>query len=543
MILLNKPVGKPVAYLRLSRDDGDKVESDSIHSQREMVHQFLSKSYRTDVVREYVDDGYSGTNFERPGFVRMIEDAKRGMFNCIIVKDLSRLGRNYIETGKYIERIFPAMGIRLIAINDNYDSQDKSSTDSDVVVPFKNLINDAYCRDISMKIRSHLDVKRKDGQFIGSFAMFGYKKDPNDKNHLVIDPSAAEVVELIFDLRLEGYSALRIAKQLDQLGVQPPYEYKRKQGFNYNSGFRSADKAKWQVETINRILTNEMYVGNMVQGKWKKVNYKVNKITEVPRENWICVDNTHDAIISREKFDAIQRIHALDTRVAPQKDEVYPLCGFVICGDCGQNMVRRSSKQKNKTYYYYHCSTYKNGNGCSSHLISCDRVEQVVIHALQQHIKLVDKTDSLLSGVDNAAVDRACIRMIKKQKEKLKQEIEYYGNLKSKLYRDMVEGVVNKEEFAELNERFNVSRKRVEQSLQQVETREELILKDQMKFLPWVQNLKKYRGVTELTRSLVVSTIDHITICSKTEIEIHFQFEDELNELLEIAGERQEAAV
>ena len=541
MILLNRTIGKPVSYLRLSRDDGDKLESDSIHSQREMIQQFLVKSSQPRTVREYVDDGFSGTNFERPGFLRMIAEAKRGVFDCIIVKDLSRLGRNYIETGKYIERIFPAMGIRLIAINDNYDSLDKASADTDVVVPFKNLINDAYCRDISLKIRSHLDVKRKDGQFIGSFAAYGYMKDPENKNHLLIDPYAAEIVELIFDLRLEGYSSLRIAEQLDQLGVQPPYEYKRKQGFNYNSGFRSTDKAKWQVETINRILSNEMYLGKMVQGKTKKVNYKVKKSVAVSPIDWIRVEDTHDAIISNEKFETVQRINTLDTRVAPTKEEVYPLCGYVVCGECGQNMVRRSSRQKGKNYFYYHCSTYKKGDGCSSHMVNCDKVEKVVVNALHQHIMLVDKVEKLLNSAEEAASDRACIRMIEKQKEQLKSEIEHYGNIKAKLYRDMSEGLIEKEEYTQLNDRFSTSRKRVEQSLRDVEAREEMILKDQMKFLPWVKTLKKYRSVTQLTRSLVVSTIERVVIHSKTEIEIHFQFEDELRELLEIAGERKEA--
>lgn len=541
MILINKMVGKSAIYLRLSRDDGDKVESDSIHSQRALIHQFLGKYGGMKFVKEYVDDGYSGTTFDRPAFIRMIEDLKKKQFDCLIVKDLSRLGRNYIETGRYIERIFPSMGLRLIAVNDNYDSLDKASSDNDIVVPFKNLINDAYCRDISMKIRSHLDVKRKDGQFIGSFAMYGYKKDPEDKNNLLLDKYASDVVGLIFDLRLEGCSALRIAQKLDELGIQPPYEYKRKCGLNFNSGFRSVDKAKWRVETVKRILNDEMYTGKMVQGKTRKINYKVKKSIPVSQKDWITVDGTHDAIVPKEKFEVVQKLNEMDTRVAPENDEVYPLCGFVKCADCGQNMVRRSSGYSKYKYYYYHCSTYKSGNGCSPHLMNCNKVEKVVMNALKEHIKLLDKVEYLISCASNATMDRACVKLVSKQEERLKKEIEHYSNLKSKLYSDMVDGLISKAEFTELNDRFSKSRTQTEEALKGVMERKNMILNDQIKFLPWVENLKKYRNITVLTRSIVISTIESVTIHNDKILEIHFQFEDELKELLDISMERKEA--
>jgi len=538
VIITNKLIGKVGIYLRLSRDDGDKVESDSIHSQRELIQQFLRKYTGLKYIDEYVDDGYSGTNYDRPSFIRLIEDAKKGKIDCIIVKDLSRLGRNYIETGRYIERIFPSMGLRLIAINDNYDSLDKASSDNEIVVPFKNLINDAYCRDISLKIRSHLDVKRKDGQFIGSFAMYGYKKDENKKNHLVIDDYAAKIVEMIFDLRLNGFSALRIAQRLDELGVQPPYEYKRKCGLNFNSGYRSVDKAKWQVETVNRILSSEMYTGKLIQGKTRKVNYKIKKSLPVDSKDWITVDDTHEAIIPKEKFEAVQKLNELDTRVAPNEDEVQPLCGYVKCGDCGQNMIRFSSGSGKYKYYYYRCSTYKTGGDCTPHVINCDKVTKIVLEALQNHIALVDKVESMISGAENAAMDRACMRMIQKQKEQLKKEIEHYGTLKAKLYRDMVEGLITKSEFTELNNRFTQSRSRVEESLNVVLEREQLIIDDGIKFLPWVENLKSYRNVTELTRSMVVSTIEKVIIVNPNEVEVLFKFDDELKELLELSDKQ-----
>jgi DNA invertase Pin-like site-specific DNA recombinase len=533
MILTNRAADKVGLYLRLSRDDGDKAESDSIHSQRDLLMDFISRHRSFRFKREYVDDGYSGTNYDRPAFSRMMEDAQKGVIDCIMVKDLSRLGRNYIETGRYLERIFPSMGLRLIAVNDNYDTLDKNSSDNEIVVPFKNLINDAYCRDISIKIRSHLDVKRKDGQFIGSFAMFGYEKDSENKNHLVIDEDAARTVELIFQYRLNGLSAQRIADKLNELGFQPPYEYKRKKGFNYNSGFKSAEKAKWTRDTVTRLLGSEMYTGTMVQGRTKRINYKVKKSLPIDPKDWIRVENTHIPIIQRSTFDMVQDVAALDTRVSPDREDVYPLCGFVKCGCCGQNMVRRTTTRYGKKYHYYHCSTYKAGGDCTAHLINCEKVEQIVLEALRRQIELLDKAESMITFITENKTDRSGLRVVGEQIEKLKSEIDHYGELKAKLYRDMVEGLIDRKEYEEINSRFDTSRSRVEETLHALEEKEQLLLSNQLKFQPWVENLKRYQNLTELSRSVVISTIDRVVINDAKEVEVHFKFEDELNEIIQ----------
>ncbi len=539
MILFNKPADKVGLYLRLSRDDGDKAESDSIHSQRNLLMDFISKNRSFCYKREYVDDGYSGTNFDRPSFTRMLEDAQKGIINCIMVKDLSRFGRNYIETGRYLERIFPSMGLRLIAVNDNYDTLDRDSSDNEIVVPFKNLVNDAYCRDISLKIRSHLDVKRKDGQFIGSFAMFGYEKDSKNKNHLVIDEDAARIVELIFQLRLNGYSTQRIASKLNELGFHPPYEYKRKKGLNYNSGFKSADKAGWTRETVMRILSNEMYTGTMVQGKTRRINYKVRKSLSVMPEDWIRVEHTHVPIIEKATFDMVQELAALDTRVAPEKDDVYPLSGYIKCGCCGQNMVRRMASHGGKKYHYYHCSTYKAGGNCSAHLINCDKVERVVLEAVNRQIELLDKAEYMISFISQNGSDRSYIRLIREQIDKLKLEIDHYGELKARLYRDMVEDLIDRGQFEELNRRFDKSRSQVEETLRALEKKEQLFLSNQLQFQPWVENIRRYKNMPELSRSVVISTIDRVVVNNSKEVEVHFKFEDELSEITKylLAGE------
>jgi site-specific DNA recombinase len=330
-------------YMRLSKDDGDKVESDSIRNQRSLLRDFVKQHSDITLVKEYVDDGFSGTNFERPDFQRMLEDARNHKINCIIVKDLSRLGRNYIETGRYLEKIFPVLGIRFIAVNDHYDSADTTNDSDQIIVPFKNLVNDAYCRDISIKIRSQLDIKRKKGQFIGNYAGYGYFKDPKDKNHLVIDEYAAEIVRMIFNMKIDGYSAKNIAARLNEMGVLIPAEYKRACGFNYSSGFMAGKKPKWDVSSVLRILKNELYTGTMVQGKTRKINYKVNVRQKIEPENWIRVEGTHEPIVSKEIFECVQKLMELDTRTSPEEESIYEFSGLLRCGDCGQNLVRQTA--------------------------------------------------------------------------------------------------------------------------------------------------------------------------------------------------------
>lgn len=370
-------------YLRLSRSDGDQQESNSIKNQRALLNDYLGKHPELHKVDEYVDDGYSGTNFERPDFKRMMQDIENRKINCIIVKDLSRFGRNYIETGRYLERIFPFMGVRFIAINDHYDSAEENDDKGRILIPFNNLINDTYCRDISMRVRSHLDVKRKEGQFIGSFAGYGYQKDPKDKNHLIIDENAAGIVQEIFKLKLNGMSAQHIANHLNELGVLPPNEYKRASGFNYTCGFRAGLNQKWTVVSVNRILKNESYTGTLIQGKRRKINYKIKKSQDVGTENWIRVEGTHDAIISRGEFQQVQQLMELDTRTSPSQKTVYPLSGFLRCADCGQNMIRRTVTKKGKKYQYYHCSTYQHIKTLERRVV-VELIDHIDIHSKEE---------------------------------------------------------------------------------------------------------------------------------------------------------------
>lgn len=532
MLCSDKEFYKAAAYMRLSREDGDKVESDSIQNQRALIKESIKKKQNIKLIDEYVDDGYSGTNFERPAFKKLIEDIGKGKIDCIIVKDLSRLGRNYIETGRYLEKVFPVLGVRFIAITDNYDSTEKNGDADQIIIPFKNLINDAYCRDISTKIRSQLDVKRKNGQFIGSFASYGYAKDEKNKNKLVPDEYAANIVRYIFDLKLDGLSSYDIKDKLNELGVLTPLEYKKLCGFQYNSGFRSKSNPEWSVTTVNRILRNEIYTGTMVQGKHKKISYKVKKSKDMDEANWIRVENTHDAIVSKAEYDLVQILLSRDTRRSPRKNAVYIFSGFIKCGDCGQNMVRRITNKNGKPYAYYHCSTYKAGDGCSSHIISEKHLEELVTQCIRQQVAMVTEAQKILDSIEAQPEEQLSVVLIDKQIATVVSEVERYKDLKVHLYQDLQDGLISRAEYQELNNQFSLKLKKATDNEKTLSDKREELLKTKISVRPWIEEFKQYGNIESLDRKTVVSIIDQIIVGNNHQIEIRFRYDNELKFLL-----------
>lgn len=375
------------AYYRLSKEDGDKAQSDSITNQKALVREFLKANPDIQLYQEKADDGYSGVNFNRPAFQEMLEDIKSRRINCVIVKDLSRFGRNYIEAGRYIERLFPYLGVRFIAINDYIDTASGMNPSMEMLIPFKNLMNDAYCQDISVKVRSHLDIKRKNGQYIGAFAPYGYRKSSGDKNRLIIDEKAAETVRQIFQWKINGMSGGRIAEKLNELGILTPMEYKHSNGENFCCGFRKKEKSRWEANEVNRILKNETYTGVLLQGKTYSPNYKIKKRTEKEEKDWIRCENTHEAIISKEDFKIVYELFKKDTRVAPEKETLHILSGFVKCGCCGGNMTRKTIPIYGKKYIYLVCIENKNKNGCKNNKsIPLEKLEKIVLEVIHLYI-------------------------------------------------------------------------------------------------------------------------------------------------------------
>lgn len=347
------PKYKATAYIRLSYTDDHSSESDSVSNQRKLIENFVERNPDIEVVSEKIDDGYSGIIFDRPAFKEMMQDVTDGNINCVIVKDLSRLGREYIETGRYLRRVFPAYGVRFIAITDSIDTAHDSG--DDLTVSVKNIMNEAYCRDISIKTRSSLDVKRRNGDFVGAFPVYGYMKAEDNKNLLVPDPYASRVVCDIFRMRLEGASASKIAAELNRLGILSPLAYKKNNGLPYaKKGYADKADCKWSATTIIRILQDETYTGTLVQGKQGTSNYKIKQMEQRPASEWVRIPDAHEALIARQDFELVQRIKGLDTRTSPNEDTVYLFSGILICGCCGSRMTRKTNRANGKEYHYYY---------------------------------------------------------------------------------------------------------------------------------------------------------------------------------------------
>ena len=518
-------------YARLSRDDGDKLESDSITNQKALIRDFLSKHPEIHVVSEKTDDGYSGVNFDRPAFQEMMDEIRSGKVNCVVVKDLSRFGRNYIEAGNYIERVFPFMGVRFIAINDSYDSLDKNQSDS-LIIPFKNLINDAYCKDISVKIRSQLEIERKKGQFIGAFAVYGYLKDEEDHNRLVIDTYASEVVRAIFKWKLEGMSQGRIADKLNMQGVLCPMEYKISLGMKVQTNFRVHKKAMWSPVSVTRILTNEIYTGVLVQGKSGTPNYKVKKVMPKDEEEWIRVEDSHPAIVTKRNFDTVQRIMQRDIRIAPAEETVYPFSGYLKCADCGQNMVRKHYTAGDKEYTYFICSTRKAKKGCSTHSIDEETLMASVLNAVKSHIDMVLEAEQLLEMVESLPENQQNVFNYDAQIVKLKEEIERNKNFKLKLYENLQEGMIGQDEYFLFKKSYAMKIQEAEQAIAAIEAEREQMVNNNREQLSWTEVFKQYQNITEVTRNVVVDLIDHIEILEGKGIHVVFRYHDNWDKLI-----------
>jgi DNA invertase Pin-like site-specific DNA recombinase len=485
------------------------------------------------VVSERVDDGYSGSSFERPSFKLMMEDIKKGVVDCVVVKDLSRFGREYIDSGRYIERLFPALGVRFIAVNDGYDSLEGKDQSDEIIIPFKNLINDAYCRDISVKIRSHLEVKRKNGEFIGSFAPYGYQKDEGCRNRLVIDPVAAGIVRDIFRMKLHGMSQDAIAGRLNETGVLSPMEYKNASGSNYRTGFKTGERALWSSVTVRRILENECYIGNLVQGRQTTPNHKVKKPIVKPEKDWVRIEKNHEPVVSDRDFAIVQRLLGMDTRMSPEQTEVYPLAGMVVCADCGAVMVRKNVCAGKRKYRYYVCSRNKATKECASHRIAAERLEEAVLHLLKVQIGNILDLKRAMERVSEIPFQELDIRELEKRIEQKEAEVLRCKELRNMLYEDMKDGIVSKEDYMELHEAYTQRRDMAEEAAGKMKQEIRDILASNTDKYRWLDYFAEHRNIDRLTRNVAVELIDKVKVVDKDTVEVVFSFGDCYKEVLE----------
>ena len=519
---------KPALYVRLSREDGDREESDSIANQRDMLAEFAAAQDDLAAPAFYTDDGYTGTDFDRPGFRRMMDDLRAGTVNCVIVKDLSRFGRNYVGVGEYLEQVFPLLDVRFISINDRVDSFLDPRSVNNLVVPFKNIINDEYCRDISNKVRASLDLKRRQGKFIGSFASYGYRKDPADHSRLLVDGQAAAVVRDIFDWFVGGMSVLGIAKRLNEMGVPNPSAYKRRQGMNYRHPASDKLDGLWPYTSVRRILRNRLYTGTMVQGKNRIKSYKLHVSEAVPEADWIEVAATHEAIIPAELFERAQALFTRDTRTAPAQKEVYLFSGFLRCADCGRAMHRKTISQPYGDYHYYICSTFKkqHSGACTKHTIRSDRLEQAVLEALRHQIALAVEMDELVAEINRSSTRGHNAKRLLDERAQLEAEREHVEQMKLSLYPDWKAGDISREEYHQLKAQFEQRQAGLDGRIAAVQARIDEVQNGVDETNSFLTQFVQYRSLQKLTREAVVELIDMIYVHEGGGITIRFKFSD-----------------
>ena len=532
-----------IAYYRLSKDDGAKHESDSIANQRKLICAFLRSNPNIHLIEEAQDDGYSGTNFDRPGFRSVLNAVQSKRVNCVIVKDLSRLGREYIETGKYLEMIFPSFGVRFIAINDDVDSENSRAGD-DIIIPVKNIINEAYCRELSKKLRKQFRIQRGNGEFLGAFANYGYCKSPDDKHKLVVDDYAAEVVRGIFSLKLQGYNQQAIADFLNNEKVLSPADYKRSQGLKYKTGFKTSSQSRWSAVSISRILTNPIYIGRLVQGKRGTPNYKIKTMRMREEKDWVVVENNHAPIIEPLTFTLVQRMLERDTRTAPQNEIVYPLSGMVFCADCGSRMSFSSpeSKHRDSDVVYdsdssWQCSKYRNMYvSCTSHFIKTSTIEVAILNAIKAMTKEIIENEDEFAEQLQAAWENQNTQVSSESKKELhsvQKRIDELDALIRSLYENSVLGKIPERQYQRLMAQYDEEQTVCEARIAELKKELDVVETTKVDLKRFIKLIRKYKDCETLTDEMLYELVEKVvihsasggrTIYRQQQIDIYFNF-------------------
>ena len=515
---------RAASYARLSRDDDNLGESNSITNQRNIIADWAAEHPDVQVVQDFCDDGFSGSNFERPGFQEMMDAVAAGNVNCIVVKDLSRFGRNYLQVGYYLERLLPQLGVRIIAIADGYDSNASRGYEDSLMLPFKNLMNDVYCRDVSMKIKTQLTAKRKRGECVSPSLPYGFMKDKAEKGKVLVDQEAARVVADIFNMRLKGMSAEAIAAKLDEDGIASPYAHMRSLGLCPSANFKRGED-RWNARGIMRILQNEMYTGTMVQGKTQKPDFRSKAVVAKDPECWVRVDNAIEPIVDLRTFDLVQDLAARDTRSAPGAAGLSLFSGFVYCADCGSTMARRTVKSKGREYIYYTCMGNRaDKRSCSTHNISEPKLMQAVQTTLFERVQTTLDGSDLEARVKAASNLAKILKGLEDQERSLVARVERIGSLKRRLYEDYADDVLTRAEFQEFSKSYDEEAARQRRALAKIAERV-----GELKRGPADEYLKavaRHRDAGKIDRLMLMELVDRIEVHERGVVEIRFRFDE-----------------
>ena len=520
-------------YIRLSKEDlkKGKDDSNSVKNQRDLLNDFYQKHIEEfESVSEYVDDGHTGTDANREDFQRLLADVMSGKINCVVVKDLSRFARNYSDAGSLIDNLFVQMGVRFISLAENVDSFTNPDSVSNIIVPITNVMNDNYCYQTSKKIRQVFDYKRRNGQYIGAFAPYGYMKHPKDKHKLIVDSDAAETVKLIFSLFLQGTSKRAIALHLNEHGVPSPSAYKLLKGLPVST--RGYDEPMWGGRMIHAILTNPTYTGDLAQGRSRVKSYKVHQIETVPREEWVEVAGTHEAIIDYETFDKVQALLKRDTRTSPEGRKVHLFSGFLKCADCGRAITRCVSKNN---HVYYACSTYKNRSrtACTMHSIKHERLEAAVLFGIQYQVHLAVSYSEAIARINSAPTKKSQFFRLDELITTKEKELAKITRYKQSLYQDWKDGEITQQDYRSMKADYERQVAALSDVLERLTAERAELANGVDNEHPALVAFMKYQNIDKLTRETLIDLVDHIKVYENGNISVKCKFADEFRKIAE----------
>lgn len=537
---------KACLYLRLSDEDKRNIEDNSIGNQKKICLEHLKKLPEIEVIASYIDNGASGTNFSRSGFKQMLQDLTKGEINCVVVKDLSRLGRNYLETSEYLEKFFPEAGIRFIAVNNGYDSIRKLNGKQEIVIPFSNIVNDMYAKDVSRKIRSSIEILMKSGEFLppsGSIP-YGYLRDEKN-NTYIIDEETAPIVQEIFKMKLQGVSDCEIIRTLNRKQIPSPGKIR------YLRGMTKAEKYKdavWVGSTLRKLLSNEVYLGHRVHGKVKRDCLGAEKKRR-PQEEWEYVYNVHPALISEEDFQKIRQIKEKGREKQAQcnkhqkrsLEERQLLTGKIYCGDCGTLMGARKGNQrltsKKSPRIFYQCDGYEYSGRtrCFNHYISQKDVLEKIKNALNVQFKLIAESDRVIKSIQDDK--KGMLALHDKKRKEINDELTKMEMKKERLLIDYNDDMVSNEEYRYIRQKYDDEEQKLRKILDFAEKERRKQEKQLRITEEWVKLMKQFMPQKNIDRKLIEHLIDTIYVYGNKNVEIVFLFKNEIEELTGAARE------
>ena len=541
----NEPVAviyKTAIYARLSRED-NLNGSESIENQLEYIKSYLASRPYLECVDIYIDNGFTGTDFDRPNWQRLMEDVKDKKINCIVVKDLSRLGRNYIETGEFLEKICPFFGIRFIAINDNFDT-DTAEANGQLSVSLSNIINDYYAKDISRKVTSALKTKMENGEYIGSWEKYGYLKSPENKNQLIVNPETAPVVQMIYKWRSEGMSYMGINKKLNDMGIPSPGQYKADRGIVTNNN-QKAHKILWNKHMVTEILKDTVYLGHLAQRKAGQCLYAGIPYGRFDEQDWIVVENTHEALISQELFDKVQEINraAIEKTKAnhgkydylPKAENIYGK--KFTCADCGCviKLVRSFSTKKDKAYFTFKCPSYAEhgARACTPKKMRKADLDAAVLETIKAQFDLFIDMQATLHQL--LAMKKAQIKQSSSAEEikSLKAKIAHKKAIFSEMYRDLREGFLSQEDYAQTREVVLKEIQCLEEQLSELENTKAQNDDQLLGEKKWAMLVKKYYNAQEVSAEMVDALIESMKLNEDSTLQITFNYMDDFKAVVD----------